>query len=124
MTDKFVPYEIAVLAREKGFDEPCFGYFTDTECKLFVDIRGEDITNSTFGFYPTAPLYLQLVGWFYLKGLDISVAVSYSGKFTYTIWTINEDAAKGWKRGNGNYGYETRELGYQKAFEEAFKLLT
>lgn len=31
MKHLFVPYEIAVIAKEKGFDEPCLGYYTPTK---------------------------------------------------------------------------------------------
>jgi hypothetical protein len=29
MNNQFVPYEIALLAKQKGFNEPCLGYYAE-----------------------------------------------------------------------------------------------
>jgi hypothetical protein len=61
MKDQFVPYEIALNLREKGFDKQCFAYFDgekeiqpiDTDFKNFRSI-GECIA---------APLWQQCLEW-------------------------------------------------------------
>jgi hypothetical protein len=63
----FVPYKIAVNLKEKGFDEPCLGYTErEGEFNLFADAMFCN-TNSTFQFYPTAPLYQQAIDWIFPK---------------------------------------------------------
>jgi hypothetical protein len=62
MEEEFVPYEIALNLREKGFDKQCFAYFDgekeiqpiDTDFKNFRSI-GECIA---------APLWQQVIDWF------------------------------------------------------------
>ena len=125
MKELFVPYEIALLAKEKGFDKACFGYyltFGNNELMPVV-MAFDEFKPLSYNVYLSAPLYQQLVDWFYTKGIDIGVSVSTTGMFQYYIWLIKDDAAKGWERTGGIYGIESRNLAYIKAFEEAFKLL-
>lgn len=64
MKQKFVPYNIGVKLREKGFNEPCFGFFNEKhEFQGFVDCWNYN-TNSDFKMFPTAPLYQDVVDWF------------------------------------------------------------
>jgi hypothetical protein len=37
MRDQFVPYEIAVKLKEKGFDEECFGWWFVDEDLLIIE---------------------------------------------------------------------------------------
>lgn len=70
MKHLFIPYELALLAKEKGFDEPCFGFFKykNKTVVLFQDKLcdpscNSDIKNDDF-IEATAPLYQQLIDWF------------------------------------------------------------
>lgn len=73
MKHLFVPYELALLAKEKGFNEECLGWWwKDNGGKLFLN------TNNAFGadadrdmFLSNAPLYQQLVDWFRKKHIMI-----------------------------------------------------
>ena len=72
MEEEFVPYEIALNLREKGFDKQCFAYFDvekeiqpiDTDFKNFRSI-GECIA---------APLWQQVIDWF-RKNHNIEIIV-------------------------------------------------
>lgn len=74
MKELFVPYELALLAKEKGFNKRCLGVYNDTneeKIKFSIDsdgIRNDDILgghHNIQGFsHTTAPLYQQLVDWF------------------------------------------------------------
>src|SRR5690348_15844449 len=68
MKELFVPCPIALLAKEKGFDEPCFGWYFGDESG---DLHIEFIRKQSF---PTisAPLYHQLTDWFLTKDIAIS----------------------------------------------------
>ena len=78
MKNLFVPYELAVKLKEKGFDEPCFGHwnYNNDEINYWYD---EEIQNERTNKYflnseeqfpkmnkngCTAPLYQQVIDWF------------------------------------------------------------
>jgi hypothetical protein len=91
MNKEFIPYEEALALKELGFDEPCFGYYTDNKFEFFADIRNCN-TNSEFGFYPTAPTYSQAFRWFREKhnliGNPIPLSLTFPGKVTHYGWAI------------------------------------
>lgn len=69
MKHLFVPYELAAIAKEKDFDEPCMGYWNDEVFNWMTDYHqnhgGE--TNSEFekiSHLVAAPIYQQLIDWF------------------------------------------------------------
>jgi len=83
MKDLFLPYELAVKLKEKGFDEPCLTYYLN---KTFcfgssetgkADSIGKNLTNSSWcgnnfasnseSLFVSAPLYQQVVNWVFLK---------------------------------------------------------
>lgn len=62
MRHLFVPYEIALQLKEKGFNEDCFGcYYKD---KTFAYHPDSDV-------YVDAPLYQQVIDWFREKEIRI-----------------------------------------------------
>lgn len=71
MKHLFVSYEIAKALRELGFDEPCFGWFTDNYLRISgvvekKHVQGEDET--------LAPIHQQVIDWFREKqGIEINV---------------------------------------------------
>jgi len=61
MNKEFIHYEQALALKELGFDEPCFGWFTNSYLRIgsVVEnkhVQGEDET--------LAPLYQQAFRWF------------------------------------------------------------
>jgi hypothetical protein len=59
MNKEFIPYTEALALKELGFDEPCFGYFDNTQVKgwLFdTKIKAETLL--------FAPTYSQAFRWF------------------------------------------------------------
>ena len=67
MKHLFVSYELALLAKEKGFNEPCLACFSDLHnAPNSILLTG----NYPYFFYKndmcslSAPLYQQLVDWF------------------------------------------------------------
>ena len=60
MKKEFIPYEQALELKELGFDEPCFGWFTDTHLRIgFVQSKHVQGENEIL-----APLYQQAFRWF------------------------------------------------------------
>jgi len=76
MNKEFIPYEQALELKELGFNEHCFGWFTNSYLRIgsVVEnkhVQGEDET--------LAPLYQQAFRWFREKhGLDYEI--TYAGK--------------------------------------------
>lgn len=72
MKELFVSYNVASLAKEKGFDEPCLAYYfpSKKEIRLSLVTQMEEgysyITNSmiTVKEVIATPLYQQLIDWF------------------------------------------------------------
>jgi len=68
MEKLFVPYEIAVLAKEKGFKEKCFASFciVDVEPKFMLNDELDEL-DRIYGIgdnlITNAPLYQQLIDW-------------------------------------------------------------
>lgn len=62
MKHLFVPYELAILAKEKGFNEPCLASYLNTKLRWHTD--GLNNSDQWLGKSITAPLYQQLVDWF------------------------------------------------------------
>jgi len=124
MKNLFIPYELAVIAKEKGFNEPCFGFYTEEYKELIFSQPKIHLSNSLPTKPLNAPMYQQIVDWFREKhNIEVSV--------------------KSWKNeGDGKviYVYSNKILGLpstfrfdfkselyyetlNKAIEEAFKLI-
>jgi hypothetical protein len=92
----FVPYTLALLAKEKGFDEPCLAYYykdideTIMDLCLFSRSDCRDITGFSYKdvneFFITAPLYQQLVDWFRDKhSIIIEIPSDHTSDLKYVI---------------------------------------
>lgn len=84
MKELFLPYELAVIAKEKGFRELCFALVTEKNVIQFLDtsdFEELDFDNRVTSINDTpcvpAPLYQQIVDWFRVEKL-ISVEVSWN----------------------------------------------
>lgn len=64
MKHLFIPYELAVKLKEKGFDEPCAGYFKYKELVCIWDDDMNPASNSDVSPHIAAPLYQQVTDWF------------------------------------------------------------
>ena len=63
---EFIPYEEALTLKKLGFDEPCFGYFSELQ-QLHL-CRFENMSDKGF---VSAPTYSQAFRWFReVYGLD------------------------------------------------------
>lgn len=71
MKHLFVSYELGLILKEKGFNEPCIGYWWDKEWLENNDNKVKEVFNfciaSKHNELPSrvsAPLYQQVVDWF------------------------------------------------------------
>jgi len=113
MKHLFLPYELAVIAKEKGFNEPCLGAFTNK-----TDMVSGYCKKAPKGFL-LAPLYQQIVDWFRLNHkIDIQIITCIANNMIAYAFLIK---AEGLDKRIGNV------MGYYFAFnagiEEAFKLI-
>lgn len=99
MNNLFVPYEIALKLKEKGFDEECLGlYFEDESFSYDGEMYTLPTKNSNRqlgDIWFAAPLYDQVIDWFIEKhNIEIdTIRYTYSGgKFQGKkyMWYVDE----------------------------------
>lgn len=115
MKNLFVPYEIALLAKNNGFNEPSFGVFVEQTWgngDIRFLLEGEVMDDNEEILFP-APLYQQLIDWFRIEH-DILIWVetaTYVNMFNYRYYIETYDnKAEGMKTNN-----------YYKALNDAIK---
>lgn len=115
MKNLFVPYEIALLAKKNGFNEPSFGVFVEQTWgngDIRFLLEGEVMDDNEEILFP-APLYQQLIDWFRIEH-DILIWVetaTYVNMFNYRYYIETYDnKAEGMKTNN-----------YYKALNDAIK---
>ena len=72
MEKEFIPYEQALILKELGFDEPCFGWYASDKSL---------IKDYVIKMHLKAPLYQQAFRWF-------------REKYNLTSWVYNSDVDK------------------------------
>lgn len=114
MNKLFVPYELAILAKEKGFDEPCFGWYSILGRLTTVNISKE---RTKYNEDTEAPLYQQLIDDFRVRhGIEINRVPSASPN----LWIIYKKSDPIPTKSFTDIDYYTA---LNKALEEAFKLI-
>lgn len=53
MTKEFVPYKLALALKELGFDEPCFGWFTDDHLRIGSVVENKHVQGENELLAPT-----------------------------------------------------------------------
>lgn len=122
MEKEFVTYEIALKLKELGFDEPCFGYYTESRL-LHLGGRLGSIDDVTINKKYVddicqndntclAPLWQQVIDWLREEhDVIIDVAKIFNGTDS-CHFAINLE----WEYFSGTY-YEAREESILKAIE-------
>lgn len=121
MKDLFVPYELAVLAKEKGFKDMCFYYFNK---------RGELILDRTYlyeyhsiGEYHTlAPLYQQLVDWF-REEHKIQIEILWRGDMSTFCYKLGKFKYGSHDFSKQDWGFKEYYKAFNEALTEGFKLI-
>jgi hypothetical protein len=123
MKNLFLPYELAVIAKEKGFNEKCLaGFDTDKEFHLYNDDEQDGWRNKNIpaGEF-SAPLYQQIVDWFRIKKA-ISVEISWNEHMKMWQGVIQDfrDPVNTYDDYGTSEDYYTT---YNAVITEAFKLI-
>lgn len=121
MQHLFLPYHLAVIAKEKGFTGKCLGFYGRSFPLYNFDnfylqdrqIFGGDIKCN-------APLYQQIVDWF---REEHKIFVNVLQEDTYYADLEDIPFTKTLLDGRQNYGYSHYYSALNNAVEEAFKLI-
>lgn len=113
MKHLFIPYNLAVIAKEKGFDEPCLGFYPTSTYDIYTEgqfILGSDLHGCK------APLYQQTVDWFREKH-KIHIEISHRRDDEYAVYNLNDKGVFYRAICKGYYD------SYNLAITESFKLI-
>lgn len=130
MKHLYVPYELAIKLKTKGFDEPCFGWYSiNTEHTLRMIHTVNYFRTNYHGIESCylAPAYQQVTDWFREKHkiiIEIQLDQTSSVKWTYDIIKYNDFSDFERKTDILNwYLYKDYYEALTKAIEEALKLI-
>jgi len=125
MKNLFVPYELAVMAKEKMIDIPCLGVYhhsspdlilSDIPCVYNYDFGNINGFLKVYDYVTTAPTYQQLVDWFDEMGIDIEKPKKCELGYLPHIY---KDRCCIWQ---GDY-FTTKQIAYNASIKHAFTLL-
>lgn len=132
MKHLFVPYKLALMLKEKGFDEPCMSYYfpdggfmeaaEEDDTRFPGDLRFYEYSNSE-GENIAAPLYQQVIDFLETCGIYIR---TYPSLLSYPVWWDWELQIKlPYKiiSSKDDEQYKNKYEALNKAIEEALKLL-
>lgn len=74
MNEDFAPFELAVKLKEKGFNEPCYGYYHCNGGNDSFELCGNgdrDFLNSKNRYRVAAPTIPQVLKWLRKKGIEV-----------------------------------------------------
>jgi hypothetical protein len=125
MKNLFIPYELALEAKELGFNEFCIGEYTKHAQTNAIDLRYPK-HEGLQGDWPLenevdAPLYQQIIDWLREKHKIETVILSdteYNNSFEYCLYKLHSK-----NKITGNINYTTYYEALNKAIEEALKLI-
>ena len=107
MTKLFVPYKLAVMLKEKGFDDSCFAHYRDLDpnslIMLSTGIAGVRYSWLEDKDIVLAPTYQDVIDWFFDKGIYI---VMHPDALTW-----------GWHYNGESHYYETKKDAIIEALE-------
>lgn len=73
MQHLFIPFELAMKAKEKNFTEKCFGYYNNITKEISIIQYARYHQNEEFKVFPSAPLYQQIIDWFRKQKILIEI---------------------------------------------------
>lgn len=121
MKHLFVPHKLALLAKDKGFDESVCAIYNLEEKLVLENLAEFGFCNNYHKDTVAAPLYQQITDWFREKhNYHFIVIPEYykGGKIKSFGWEITN-----WKYADSQGGFKTYFLANDKMIEEAFKLI-
>ena len=99
MNEDFIPFELAVKLKEKGFNKPCYGYYHCNGGNDSFELCGNgdrDFQNSKNQYRVAAPTISQVLKWLRKKKIVVSILPTGYNKETglpgyyYVIYDVAE----------------------------------
>jgi hypothetical protein len=118
MTTVFVPYEQALALKELGFDEPCFGWYSNMDGNVFR--QGYCETYLGIENCAKAPLYQQAFRWFREK-YGLHYQIEYMDDYLQYGYVITEISINTELEEKYKFTYEEAELECLKKLIEIVK---
>ena len=123
LSNLFLPYELALIAKQKGFNEPCLGYWEidNLGTNLFIPshpCRFEETAVNQV----TAPLYQQVIDWLrdeYNLHISMQTIVNEPNNFGWSMFKGAKYSCENSTNESGKNYYEA----LAEAIEQAFKLI-
>jgi len=130
MKELFIPYELALLAKLKGFDKKCFGFFKHENNQLRVESTNDSIARA----YVIAPIYQQITDWFRdIHGIHVNADLLPNVKkyratfvplsFTPKSFTSHKEYYKEREKFSTINKFDDYYEALNEAIKEAFKLI-
>ena len=123
MEELFVPYDLALILKDKGFNKKCFGiHETFEDGDIFSLLPMPQSVDELPWYKHPAPLYQQVVDWFREK-YEIDIVISQDGdvfgEYAYRIYESRYPHTRLGGDG-GNWGYYKA---FYKAIEYVLNLI-
>lgn len=116
--EEICTYEVAMLAKAKGFDEYVEAFYAK-DCNT-AHTQGPEKWNEYKGKY-AAPTQSLLQRWLReKKNIDIAIVPLYAGGYSYIVYNIH---CRDNRVVNTNAGYDTYELALEDALDYSLKNL-
>ncbi len=115
MKHLFLPYQLALLAKQNSFNEPCGGAFKPSNKEFYyLDFHAEFTNSNINKGHITAPLYQQIITWFMNKHLIYIIQLP-SPMNVYSVYKQKDIVVEATEICSG--------LSIDKAIEEAFNMI-
>jgi hypothetical protein len=129
MEKLFINFKLAKLLKEKGFDEPCLGYYSNVELSKLRITQTTNFNGTNYTGIEScwlAPIYQQVFNWINEKyKIQMFPDYEYYDGFHYGYKWVRSDGKYGiiWKDNNGDNpdGSNTIEEATILAIEEILK---
>lgn len=95
MTEHFLNYEQSLAVKELGFDEPCFGYYGESQedSEIVLETRNVSQTGDLARIICSAPLKSQFFKWVRDNGIETTIVpmiVDTYKEYQFVIFTLDE----------------------------------
>lgn len=127
MKHLFIPYELAVLAKEKGFNEPCIAVFSGNKDIYSLSNPTSDfstVLNQAHSFSISAPLYQQIIDWF-RNNHRFFIKIE-QHQFSLWYFKLEHETINQYNINNiidNNFGFDSYYKALNKAIGEALKII-
>lgn len=130
MKEIFLSYDLTLILKEKGFNEPCFAYYSEKGNRISYTSLPYSNNNSYWVNNDCLPVptHQQVLNWFRKNhGIQLFNDCTYYDGFHYGYKWIrsNGDYGEWWKDNDGESpdGWDTPEEALNEAIKETLKLI-